>query len=227
MPAPLTPDEQRRLSTLRLYQILDTAGEKVFDDLTLLASQICQTPISLVSLVDEDRQWFKSRQGLEATETPRTMAFCAHTIQADDLLVIEDATKDERFANNPLVTDDPNIRFYAGAPLQVENGEKLGSLCVIDRVPRTLDEHQKRALGILRDAVTAQLELRRAAADLRRLEGLVPMCSWCRSVRSEETDGSTSWEPLEKYVQRVNLISHGICPDCQKRELTDPRSSSP
>ena len=226
MPAPLTPDEEKRLSTLRLYQVLDTAGEKVFDDLTLLASQICQTPISLVSLVDEDRQWFKSRQGLDTTETPRAMAFCAHTIQTEDLMVVEDAQKDERFADNPLVTGDPKIRFYAGAPLQVENGESLGSLCVIDRVPRTLDEQQRRALEILRDAVIAQLELRRAVTDLRHLEGLVPMCSWCRSVRSEESDGSASWEPLDQYVQRVSLVSHGICPECQKTELSRPDPSA-
>ena len=216
MPSPLTPGEQRRLETLRLYHILDTAAEKVFDDLTHLASQICQTPISVVSLVDQDRQWFKSKQGLDVSETPREVAFCAHTIESDELFVVEDAQQDQRFANNPLVTADPNIRFYAGAPLAVENGEKLGSLCVIDRVPRTLDDHQRQALIVLRDAVVTQLELRRVARQLEELQGHVPICSWCHSVRSVDSEGTESWEPLFDYVQRVNLVTHGICPSCHE-----------
>ncbi len=208
-----TDTERRRLDTLALYRVLDTASERVFDDLTELAATICEAPISLVSLVDESRQWFKSRHGVDVAETPRSEAFCAHAILEDDIMVVEDAAGDGRFLTNPLVTGDMHIRFYAGAPLKVASGDRVGTLCVIDRKPRTLSAVQRRALSVLRDAVVAQLELRRAALDLRALQQIVPMCAWCRSVRRVGQSGEV-WQPLHEYVAGNEPVTHGICPAC-------------
>jgi diguanylate cyclase (GGDEF)-like protein len=172
---PLPPDEPERLETLEQYDILDTEPEQGFDDLTLLASHICQTPIALVSLVDSDRQWFKSRIGLEAAETHRDIAFCAHAIAGRETLVVRDATTDERFARNPLVVGDPEIRFYAGAPLRVPGGHALGTLCVIDRVARELTAKQQEALEALSRQVVSQLELRRKLRELKQFSARDPL----------------------------------------------------
>lgn len=166
--APKTPSEDRRLETLRAYNILDTLPEEEFDDLTALAAAICQTPIALVSLVDANRQWFKSRVGLEATETSREAAFCAHTILGSETMIVRDAHLDDRFHDNPLVLGDPLIRFYAGAPLVVPNGECLGTLCVVDRIPRDLTPMQVQALATLARHVASRLESRRRIAELER-----------------------------------------------------------
>ncbi len=164
-PAPLPPDEGDRLEALRLYRVLDTGAEQVFDDLTLLAAEICGTPISLVSLVDSDRQWFKSKVGLNVTETTRDIAFCAHAILQRDVFVVPDAAADQRFSDNPLVLEEPRIRFYAGAPLRSPEGLPIGTLCVIDRTPRRLEPRQVEALRILGRLVMAHLESRRLLAD--------------------------------------------------------------
>jgi two-component system, cell cycle sensor histidine kinase and response regulator CckA len=170
MTAPLPPNEVQRLAVLRQYEVLDTPPEQAFDDLTLLAAQICQVPTAMVSLVDENRQWFKSRIGMGATETSRDIAFCAHTIlHTDEVLEVRDAKADPRFADSPLVTADPHIRFYAGAPLVAPGGEALGALCVMDRTPRTLTPEQLAGLQALSRHVVAQLELRRRAREAERL----------------------------------------------------------
>lgn len=158
--------EKRRLKVLWQYDVLDTVPEEVFDDLTELAARICEAPIALISLVDENRQWFKSKVGLSTSETSRDLSFCAHAIKQDDLFIIPDATQDKRFAKNPLVTSDPQIRFYAGAPLISPDGHALGTLCVIDKVPRQLRPEQQQALRVLARHVMTQLELRRHSKEL-------------------------------------------------------------
>jgi two-component system, NtrC family, sensor kinase len=157
----LQRNDHERVAVLEKYAILDTEPEQAFDDLTLLASFICKTPIALISLIDEDRQWFKSKVGMAVSETPRNIAFCSVAIQQSDVMVVPDTLKDERFRNNPSVTGGPKIRFYAGAPLINEDGYALGTLCVVDKTPREFNEEQKEALQALSRLVLAQLEFRR------------------------------------------------------------------
>lgn len=157
---PRPANEAARLLLLNELQVLDTPEEPVFDDLVRQAASMLDTPIALFSLVDEFRQWFKARHGLDARETSRTIAFCAHAINGNDLFVVEDAWEDPRFSANPLVRGAPHIRFYAGMPLVMPNGEVLGTLCVIDRKPRTLSESQALALRFLAHRVLTELNLR-------------------------------------------------------------------
>jgi two-component system, NtrC family, sensor kinase len=154
-------NDHERVAVLEKYAILDTEPEQAFDDLTLLASFICKTPIALISLIDEDRQWFKSKVGMTASETPRNIAFCSVAIQQSDVMVVPDTLKDERFRDNPSVTGGPKIRFYAGAPLINEDGYALGTLCVVDKTPREFGDEQKEALQALSRLVLRQLEFRR------------------------------------------------------------------
>ena len=154
-------NELKRRESLASYAILDTDPEPSFDDLTHLASFICKTPIALIALVDEHRQWFKSRVGLSAEETSRDIAFCSHAILQSEMFVVPDATQDARFRDNPLVGGDPHIRFYAGVPLINEEGFALGTLCVIDKQPRTLTDAETAALKALSRLVLGQMELRR------------------------------------------------------------------
>jgi len=166
MKPPLPKNEAGRIEALRRYAILDTFPEQEFDDLARLAALICGTPIAMVTFVDENRQWFKSRVGMSLPETPRNVSFCAHAILKPDLLVIPDARADERFRSNPLVTGAPKIRFYAGAPLVAQDGHALGTICVIDTVPRELTEAQREALKSLSRLAVAELQLRRSVSDL-------------------------------------------------------------
>jgi two-component system NtrC family sensor kinase len=159
-PAPLK-DEAARIAALQKYAILDTEPEQAFDDLAQLASFVCGTPHAMISLVDENRQWFKSKVGISVSQTDREIAFCSTAIQQPDVFIVQDALNDERFRNNPLVVGEPNVRFYAGAPLINEDGLALGTICVIDRVPRELSADQRAALKSLSRLVLAQLEFRR------------------------------------------------------------------
>jgi GAF domain-containing protein len=205
---------------------MDTAPERSYDAITELASFICGSPIALLSLVEKERQWFKAKVGLDVHETPREYSFCAHAIAQGSLMVVEDATTDVRFSNNPFVTGDPNIRFYAGAPLITSDGHGVGSLCVIDRMPRKLTAEQGSALEKLAALVITQLELRRvsrqlaeAATNIKTLSGLVPICAHCKSIRDDEN----YWQTVEAYVSAHTeaRFSHGICPDCVQKHYPE------
>ena len=162
-PAPIPKNEAERLAALRRYEMLDTPAEADFDDFTRLASQICGTPIALVSLVDAGRQWFKSKVGLAASETPRDHAFCAHAIQGNELFEVPNALADERFHDNPLVTGDPSIRFYAGIPVHAGARQPVGTLCLIDRQPRHLGQEELAVLGDLAAMVEDLLKAAQSA----------------------------------------------------------------
>ena len=149
-PAPLPADEDERLSALRALLLLDTPPEERFDRLARFVAEQLDVPIALLTLVDGQRQWFKARVGIDATETPRDISFCGHAIMKNDLFIVEDASRDPRFSDNPLVTGEPHIRFYAGAPLSAPGGHRIGTLCVIDTVPRTLGPVKLSILDALR-----------------------------------------------------------------------------
>jgi len=200
MPYPVPKNEAERLTTLRTYKILDTKPEERFDELTRLAALICGTPISLISLIDTDRQWFKSKFGLDMEETPRAQAFCTHAIMQPEMFVVPDATKDERFAQSPLVTGDPHIRFYAGAPLAARDGHLLGTLCVIDREPHTLTEAQKEALKILGKLVIANIELR---SDLQNLRDTL-------AREATESASAASAENLDEIILRLQGVASDL-----------------
>ena len=180
--------EAARLAALRAYGVLDTAPDEALDELTRLAAGLFQVPVALVSLVDEHRQWFKSRVGMEVTQTPREHAFCAHAIQGSEVMVVEDAHTDPRFQANPLVTDAPGIRFYAGAPLVTPSGQAVGTLCVIDSLPRQFGSSEREALRVLSHQVMAQLELQRQNRLLKERETRLEL------VLKGANDGWWDWD---------------------------------
>ncbi|MDA1077197.1 MAG: SpoIIE family protein phosphatase, partial [Proteobacteria bacterium] len=223
--APLPEDEKERLDTLRSYRILDTPSEQAYDDITYLASQICDTPIAVVSLVDSERQWFKSAYGLDLKETSRDIAFCAHAIlHPDSLFIVEDASLDERFFNNPLVTADPPIRFYAGAPLVAAGGMALGTLCVIDQKPRQMSQAQQKTLAALSRQVVAQLELRRSMADLQQSSKELSRSHAALKLRNAQLNKShdemsdlvallqSQADVINRDLQRAEIIQRSLLP---------------
>jgi GAF domain-containing protein len=223
MKAPTPTNEPQRLAALQEYRILDTAPEQAYDDITTLATSVCHVPIALVSLVNESRQWFKSKVGISQQETARDVAFCAHAILQPEPLIVSDALKDTRFAENDLVTQAPRIRFYAGFPLINPEGFALGTLCAIDSRPRRLGAEQTRAMGALSRQIMALLELRRVSSHLaaalehvKTLHGLLPICAWCKRVR----DDKGYWSQVEAYIQTHSdaTITSSICPECIERE---------
>ncbi|MEK6651169.1 MAG: GAF domain-containing protein [Bacteroidota bacterium] len=224
--APHHPKEAERLDALRRYRILDTAPERAFDDLTYLASFFCKTPMALVTFVDRDRQWFKSRVGFMHPQTSRGLSFCAHTILQSTVMVVPDMTADGRFRENALVTHDPGIRFYAGAPIFSVEGLPLGALCVLDREPRTLTVGQEEALRAMSRLAGALLETRRSVSELAMamdsmnlLSQMLPVCSSCRRLQNEKGE----WVSLEHYVRdhAHQAGGHGTCSDCARRLYPD------
>ena len=202
IPAAIPNDEDERLRTLRSYEILDSLPEDVYDDLAFLASVICQTPIALVSFVDEKRQFLKANVGLlPARETPRDIAFCAHAILETDVFVVNDASKDARFAENPLVIGEPKIRFYAGVQLRTPEGQPIGTICALDRTARELSTEQRKALAVLARQVMAQLELRRVIIGL---EGTLPKPVDGPSASS--TRPPPSPDDIEQAAQRARAL---------------------
>ena len=227
MKAPLPGNETERLAALKEYHILDTGAEQSYDDITILAAHICKVPIAMISLVDEVRQWFKSKVGVDQQQTSRDVAFCAHAILQNGPFTVRDATKDRRFADSALVTGEPHIRFYAGIPLINPEGLALGTLCVIDRQPRRLSAAQLKALQALSRQVMALLELRRVSTHLaealdhvKRLQGLLPICAWCKRIR----DDKGYWDQVEAYFHKSTGadFTHGICPQCLEKMTVKP-----
>jgi phosphoserine phosphatase RsbU/P len=217
--------EQARLSALRAYDILDSFSEPAFDDIGRVAAQICGTPIALISLVDEHRQWFKSHVGLDVRETPREQAFCAHAIRdPESVFIIEDTANDPRFADNPLVTGYPGIRFYAGAPLVTSEGHALGTLCVIDRQPSRLTPEQQESLRALARQVVAQMELRRALTKLERNAHQLQVANEALERRNEQMVRSRDElaslchlledqaSAMERDLHRAEIIQRSLLP---------------
>ena len=223
---PKISNEEERLRALAEYRILGTRPEQCYDDITKIASLTCATPISLMSLVDADKQWFKSRCGFETKETSRDVSFCAHAIVSPEPLIVEDALLDERFKSNPLVVKEPKIRLYAGFPLQTPDDQRIGTLCVIDRKPGHLSDKQHQIMEALSRQVVSLLELRKrsirlldALTHMHNMEGILTTCSYCKEVR--DTDGE--WQHLEKYLSKISDIrfSHGICDSCMEEHFPD------
>ena len=220
MKAARFPDnEHARLKALSEYRILGTQPEQTYDDITTMASLVCNTPIALLSLVDADRQWFKSKVGVAAEETPRDWSFCAHAIHSSNPLIVHDALDDERFHDNPLVCGDPKIRFYAGFPLNNDKDHRIGTLCVIDRQPGDLSERQLEIMTTLSRQVVSFLDLRKRSIHLvesfcsmGKPPGMISTCSYCRKVK----DDRGLWVYLDQFLsERSDLhFSHGICDGC-------------
>jgi GAF domain-containing protein len=232
--APLPTNEAERLAALKEYHILDSGAEQSYDDITALAAHICEAPIAMVSLVDETRQWFKSRVGVAQPQTSREVAFCAHTILQSKPFIVKDATKDRRFADSALVTGEPHVRFYAGIPLTNPEGLALGTLCVIDQQPRRLSAAQQKALQALSRQVMTLLELRRVSTRLaealeqvKTLQGMLPICAWCKRIR----DDKGYWDQVEAYIHKSTGadFTHSICPQCMEKmhaEWKDKQSAT-
>lgn len=204
--APLPFNEPRRLAALRAYGVLDTLPEQAYEDLTELASAICRVPIALITLIDENRQWFKSCIGMDAGETPRAEAFCAHAIlQPDETMEVPDARLDTRFAHNPFVTGEPHVRFYAGAPLVTPEGLALGTICIVDHQPRRLTDTERSALQALSRQVVTQLELRKAVAGLE-VESLTDALTSLWNRRALDRRLSEEWNRHARNGGAMSLL---------------------
>ena len=212
VPAALPDNELERLARLREYEILDTSPEEAFDRITRVAAHLFDTPVALVSLVDSDRQWFKSHHGLDASETPREIAFCAHAILQDELFVVPDATLDDRFKNNPLVTSGPEIKFYAGAPLKTKDGLGLGTLCIIDTKPHSPTDHELEQLRDLADLAMDALSLRRAG---RHVIEEAHQTAKLGSLQNSFIDGINHElrTPLTSLAGALGLLRNGVVAD--------------
>jgi PAS domain S-box-containing protein len=227
--ATIPKNEKERLASLYCYNILDTGAEKVFDDIVNLAAEICETPIALISLVEDQRQWFKAKVGLEANETSRDVSFCAHAILGNNPFIVEDATKDSRFAENPLVLNDPNIRFYAGIPLTTPDQQQIGTLCVIDNKPRQLKAHQLQIIQLLSKNIITHLELRRQTALLSTSEARLKLATTISKIGIWDWDINSNalfWDdsmleiygiPKSEFIGAYQTWSEAIFPEDKER----------
>jgi GAF domain-containing protein len=227
----LSDTEARRLAALKDFDILDSQPESSFDRITSLAARCCGTATALVTFVDLDRQWFKSKVGIEEEETSRDVAFCNHTVRQKKLFIVEDASVHPDFKDNPLVTGEPRIRFYAGAPLIDQQGNALGSVCVVSTRPRGLTLEQQQSLTELAELTMELLETRRVArklaevtSELKALREMIPICANCKSIRTEADE----WRRVENYIRDHTgaTFSHGICPDCQQELYPELQQNS-
>jgi GAF domain-containing protein len=203
-PAPIPANEPERLQSLNEHELLDTLPESVYDDITLLASEIIGTPVSLITLVDKDRQWFKSKHNFLPPETSRDLSFCAHAIMdSDGVMVVPDARYDERFHDNPLVTGDPRVVFYAGVPLTDAMGNGLGTLCVIDHRPRELSDQQVESLKALAKLVKTHFELRRTRMELEKAQDDLKMVQSLVSTMQDEIKDIVKNDPQSDQVEQI------------------------
>jgi GAF domain-containing protein len=206
-PAPLPEDEASRLKALQQIQLLDTLPEEVYDDITRIATEITGTSIALLTLVDKERQWFKSRQGLEVSETPREYSFCAHAIlDPNEVFIVPDARYDERFHDNPLTTGEPHVVFYAGVPVKDAEGHALGSLCVIDNRPRELPDHKIEALKALAKLVNTHFELRMNKMKLAQLQPSVAAINNAVEALMKNTPQAGQVPHLASIQQAANAL---------------------
>ncbi|MEO7813964.1 MAG: histidine kinase dimerization/phosphoacceptor domain -containing protein [Sphingomicrobium sp.] len=215
MKAEQHPFEPARLAALRAYDILDTPRESDFDEIVMLASRICETPISVINLIDEGRQWFKAETGLGVRETPLDTSICAHVILEDEFVEIPDTLADKRMADNPLCVADPGLRFYAGALLKSTDGYPIGTLCVLDNQPRHLNPLQRDALRILADQVMTQLDLRAVIANEKvlrseidhRVKNSLQVVGAFVSLERRASDNDDARASLERVAQQINTVA--------------------
>jgi len=216
---PIPANESRRLEALRRFKIMDSEPEEFFDDLVEVAATVTGVQFAVMSLVDEERQWFKARYGLDITETPREHSICTHTVCGTQTLVVKDTAADARFRSNPYALGEGGIRFYAGAPIYDSDRNSIGTICVLGTEPRSIERSQIAALEALARSAMSQIELRHIADELAETSANLkvprihlPMCCHCKSIRDEGEE----WRNVEDYF-KVNSrarLTHGICPAC-------------
>ncbi|MEM7001307.1 MAG: GAF domain-containing protein [Pseudomonadota bacterium] len=205
--------ESARLHTLHAFDRELLHQDQHLHQITTMAAQVCDTSIAFISLIDAEQQHMLAPVGLEAMVVEREYALCARAILSDDTMVVEDASLDPRYADNPLVTGETHVRFYAGAPLVMPNGYRIGTLCVVSVLPHQVSEQSLFQLGVLRDAVVTRLEFQRHQHNPELVKPMTTFCAWCQQVHTAE-DGTDNWVPLDEYLRQQTRITHVMCPSC-------------
>ncbi|MEM7079767.1 MAG: GAF domain-containing protein, partial [Pseudomonadota bacterium] len=211
--------ELERVRTLRSYRVLDTTTEREFDEQASLAREMCKTPMACVTFVDDTRLWFKACVGTDMAAVPREDTFCESIVVGQEALMVEDLRRHPRFSNHPWVTAEPWLRFYAGAPIMVNNGACVGTVCVMSCEPHTLAPAQMTGLRTIADNVGRLIELRRASALVDRIDGLLARCAWCGDVNVRAGSGTDLWLSADEYFGGYDAVTHGICPKCSKHAV--------